>query len=606
MRKTKFTRNVVSAFAISLIGLSSVSCVDSDYDLNEDIDMTVGIGADGLKFKLGSTQKILMKNVLEVDDDFKTDASNMYYLIKKGSTSSDFNVGSFTSNLDDVYYTTESPVVDYATVVDILGFDGSAGVPVHVEKGTELVLNDPVLADGNFNYLVKDIDDDILSLERLYLEEGVKVNLKVNIENTGMDFRLKNIKNMRIHIPEFLQIADFTGGTIDGNTIVVDDRVINSAGNIEIGEVTVKSIYLGGTPISEQRTMEISSAVTYESDFVFEAASNFEVNETSEVDVSLVVSVRDKNGVAGAMSVHSAEGKFDPVIEPTIDDIDISSSLPDFLKDDDVTISVSNPTFKFISDMNEIPVQLQFNMRTTSKKNGTEMASVWIPGEETKAVLRNNKINTLYFHESQAGPYDPEGVSENADMYMIENISSLVHKLPDFIGVDLADGKVRVDNSRNSIVELNRDYDFSASYNVYVPFEFDAGLKIVYTDSIDDLHDDLQDYEADSAAVSAVIENCVPLELDLELIPLGLDGAELTCIHVDKVKVAAAEGDAPKSSEVYINIRLDNRSDLKKLDKLELRISASSINNGKLNSQQYVQAKDIRLILKGQVVCDFN
>ena len=606
MKKMKITRNLISAFAVSLLGLSYVSCVDSDYDLNEDIDMTVGLGADGLKFKLGSTQKILMKNVLEVDEDFKTDASNMYYLIKQGSTSSSFNVGTFTSNLEDVYYTTKTPVVDYATVLDILGYDGNAGTAIPVKKGTELVLRNPVLADGNFNYEVKDIDDDILSLERLYLYDGVKVKVNVKVDKNGMDFNLKKIRNMRITIPEFLEISDFTGGTIEGNTLVVSDRDIYASDNIELGEVTVKSVYLGNIPITERRTMDISSAVTYESDFVFESASDFEVNQSSEVNVSLVVGVRDNDGTAGTLSVRSAEGKFDPLIEPTVDDIDISSSLPDFLKDDDVRITVSNPTFKFISDMDEIPVQLLFNMRTASKKNGTETATVWFPGENTKAVLRNNNINTLYFHESEAGPYDPEGIAENADMYMIPNISSLVYKLPDFISVDLSDGKVKVDNSRNSLVELNRDYDFAASYSVYVPFEFDAGLKIVYTDSIVDIHDDLEDYEADSAAVSAVIENSVPLELDLELVPIGVDGAELTCIHVDKVKVAPAEGDTPKNSEVYINIRLDNRSDLKKLDQLLIRISANSINNGKLNSQQYVQAKDIRLILKGQVVCDLN
>lgn len=604
MKKTSISKTLLSAVAISLLGMSAVSCVDSDYDLNEDIDMTVGVGTDGLKFKLGSTQKILMKNVLEVDNDFKTDASNMYYLIKNGNTQSDFHIGSVSSSIEDVRYTTDAPVIDFDMIKDMI--EDLPMESVHVPQGFKIATPSPVKASGSFTYDVKDIDDDILSIERLNFHEGAKAKITLEIQNSGMMFNFLDMTDMVISLPEYLDLKGFSNGEIDGNKLIVNDikGIYNDV--VSLGEIYIRGVDLSSTSITDQGTMHLQADVAFQSSFSFIAGSAFDVDNGDVVNVSVVLSVEDNDGTPGSVSVKSAEGKFDPVIEPKVDDIAVSSSLPDFLKDDEVTISVSNPTFKFHSDMSGIPVQLAFNMRTASKKNGAETAEVWFPASDGKAVLYNNKENTLYFHQSEAGPYDPAGVAEGSDKYKVDNISDLLYKLPDFISVDLSNGKVKVDNSEVTKVELNRSYTFSADYDVYIPFQFDKGLKIVYTDSIENMRDDLQDYEADSAAVSAVVENTVPLDLDLELIPVDMNGAVLPCIHVDKVKINAAGGSAPENTEIYINIRLDNRSDLKKLDKLRFRISANSIDNGLLTSDQYIQLKDIRLILKGQVVCDLN
>ena len=603
MRNNLIIRSLVPVFAMTLLGSVMFSCVDSDYDVSEDIDMTVGLGSDGLKFKLGSTQKIMMKNVLEVDNDFKTDATNMYYLIKKGDTQYDFNVSAFSSNVDDVNYTTDSPVITYSMLTDIL--PGGAG-SIDINKGTVIDIPEPVKAAGTFKYTAEGIKDEIISVKRVSAFEGTKVKVVAKIKIQGTDFGFKDVKNMKVTFPEYLEIANFTGGSISGNTLIVNDLTNVSGDELYLGEAEFRSVNPNEKAISADRTLTLSSDVSFTSDFSFQAMSDFTVSEGDKCDVSVVFSVTDHNGNHGNVSIKSAEGRFNPVIDPAPEDIEVLSSLPDFLKDDEVTITVSNPTVKFVADMSEISVPMEFNMNATSRKNNAETANVWFPAKDSKAKLHKNMLNTLYFHESEEGPYDPEGVAGNSDKYMIDNISSLVHKLPDYINIDLSNRKVNVDNSETSYIELDRNYRFSAGYDVYVPFQFDAGLKIVYNDSIEDLHDDLQDYEADSAAVSATIENTVPLDLDLEIIPVDLGGNELSCIHIDKVKINAAKGSEPTDTEVYLNIRLDNRSDLKKLDKLMLRVSAQSIDNGLLTSEQYIQIKDIRLILKGQVVCDFN
>ena len=74
---------------------SMTSCLDKSFDLDEDIDMTMGFGSDGLSVKLGTTEKILLGDILEVDKSVKLDNANKYYLVEEGSTAVDFKVNTF-------------------------------------------------------------------------------------------------------------------------------------------------------------------------------------------------------------------------------------------------------------------------------------------------------------------------------------------------------------------------------------------------------------------------------------------------------------------------------------------------------------------------------
>ena len=148
-----------------------------------------------------------------------------------------------------------------------------------------------------------------------------------------------------------------------------------------------------------------------------------------------------------------------------------------------------------------------------------------------------------------------------------------------------------------------------------MPFEFEQGLNIVYNDSVVDMNEDLRDYEADGLRVTAVISNAVPLDLEATLVPVGVDGKVLDHISVDKVAVAAARSGegltvdaAAVDSEVTINVKFQNPADLKKLDRLRFRVAAAANapQGGALRSDQFIQVKDMRLRLTGQIIGNFN
>ena len=57
--------------------LGFTACVDNDYDLSKDIDMTVTIGGENLSIPGSNTDLITMDKILDLDpgSDVKTDAN---------------------------------------------------------------------------------------------------------------------------------------------------------------------------------------------------------------------------------------------------------------------------------------------------------------------------------------------------------------------------------------------------------------------------------------------------------------------------------------------------------------------------------------------------
>ena len=86
MKNRRFFLN--GMFVIAVAG-SLTSCIDDTYDMSKEIDMTVGLGAKGLKLNLGNSEQIMLADVLEVDEEemLETDASNLFYLVKHGDPS---------------------------------------------------------------------------------------------------------------------------------------------------------------------------------------------------------------------------------------------------------------------------------------------------------------------------------------------------------------------------------------------------------------------------------------------------------------------------------------------------------------------------------------
>lgn len=65
--------------------LWNVSCVDSKYDLDKDIDMTINVGGEYLTLPVGSTDTAFLSKIIEVEegDILQPDAATRVYHLTK-------------------------------------------------------------------------------------------------------------------------------------------------------------------------------------------------------------------------------------------------------------------------------------------------------------------------------------------------------------------------------------------------------------------------------------------------------------------------------------------------------------------------------------------
>ena len=604
----------------------TTACVDNSYDLSEDLDLTMGLGSNGLSVPMGNVEKIYLNDILSVDESVKLDAANQYYLVEDGTTNFDFTIDNVTTKVDNPTLRTDpgKPALPFNTVCEILHAAGVSSIPVPADK----IFSGEAEGTESMDFSVSDISSDIKAIHSVsFTPLKVSLNLEWFKSNAALKFDLKELKKVEITLPPILHVVEGSvseGWTLaEGNKLVAQSVAFNGANMKEIVSFMIDQTQLKDCSTIENGELSISPEVLHikmkgGADFV--STGNFTMTSNDYMDVRLYIKV----GTPGANNktnvyVTRAKGVFDPLINPDVESIDIASELPDFLQDPEVRVNVSNPTLKFnVYPKNnvQIPADVDFYATLHSIKDGQDQVS---PVEFPKYTrLYKNTSNVIYFHQD-AAPYDPTGLETDApgkkvQTKKVDNISSLINVLPDRIEVDLgangADKHIRVVGENE--VALGQKYSQVVDYTIYVPFEFKNGVTIVYTDETDGMNEDLKDYAADGIQISAEAENTIPLDLKATISAYDMNDNLIPGIQFEEVDVKAGGGTDATAVTTALTIKatLTDPNLLKKLDKLEFKINAASeaTSNAthKLVSTQYVQLKNVKLKLVGQIVADFN
>ena len=588
-------------------GLLLASCTDSDYDLSKDIDLTMGLGSQGLALKLGSTQNVYLRDFFTVDDSEMLDTlgSGMYYLIQDGQASVPVDVNEIAQT-DDIFN------VDLNADIDVLS--GGTLVPAGDVEAPGVTASEPVQVN------LKDIPEEILSIRRISPEDPIEMSIELIVDQPGRAaFGLKEMRDMKIEFPSYIYSSQYEEGT---HTISVPDRTFSGDRSFRISGIMADSIVMGGSDAFGQEVVggtlmtpddEVEN-ITMSGTFVLANGEEIQLGADERVGIRLSIAIS---------SIRTGEitGQVSPGIEPDIEPIDISSDLPDFLQDESVSLHMTNPTIRFDVQGEGLPVPLLFWGQLDSRKNtasGSESilpAPVRVPMQNTVGIPEREN-SSFYFYQGDE-PFDPS-YNARAEKYEVDNLSSLIEKLPDYIDVDLDGGKVSTDLAQLHTIQLPTHESIVLDYQVLVPFRFSGGTQIMYTDSVADMNEDLQDYSADSLFVTGVVENHIPLDLVLTLEPQGLpgfDGERPSLSHL--ISVNTVDIRAAKSSDVANNaeetsfriaLKMSDPQAVKLLDALEFRVHAASSASGsqELSSRQYMKIKDLRLRLGGQIVGDFN
>ena len=604
----------------------TTACVDNSYDLSEDLDLTMGLGSNGLSVPMGNVEKIYLSDILSVDESVKLDAANQYYLVEDGTTNFDFTIDKVTTKVDNPTLHTEAgkPALPFNTVCEILHAAGVSSIPVPADK----IFSGEAEGTESMDFSVSDISSDIKAIHSVsFTPLKVSLSLEWFKSNAALKFDLKELKKVEITLPPILHVVEGSvseGWTLaEGNKLVAQSVAFNGANMKEIVSFMIDQTQLKDCSTIENGELSISPEVLHikmKGGADFMSTGNFTMTSNDYMDVRLYIKV----GTPGANNktnvyVTRAKGVFDPLINPDVESIDIASELPDFLQDPEVRVNVSNPTLKFnVYPKNnvQIPADVDFYATLHSIKDGQDQVS---PVEFPKYTrLYKNTSNVIYFHQD-AAPYDPTGLETDApgkkvQTKKVDNISSLINVLPDRIEVDLgangADKHIRVVGENE--VALGQKYSQVVDYTIYVPFEFKNGVTIVYTDETDGMNEDLKDYAADGIQISAEAENTIPLDLKATISAYDMYDKLIPGIQFEEVDVKAGGGTNATAVTTALTIKatLTDPNLLKKLDKLEFKINAASeaTSNAthKLVSTQYVQLKNVKLKLVGQIVADFN
>ena len=600
---------VVLAPAFLLTG-----CIVDDYDSLDNIDLTVGLGSDGLGVRLGNTEKIYLDDILSVDESVKLDHNNLYYLVESGSSDFDVTIDPLTVDLNIPSLGMKMNVLEYAAVRNQFlehfpGIPVPDGLPIPILKNSEFVptgLADSKKTESTFT--VNDISADVKRINWVGFD-ATEVTLKLHQDKSNnVKFGLKQLNNVVITLPKELHVTEYPTATWKydekAHTLTQIGDLVLQGSDLNICRVKIDRADVNAV-INENHSVTINSDITMKGDVDFYVTEDFNMVPGDYVTIELeFVHTNDLN-------IREVNGRFNPNVEQETTRIDIFDDLPDFLQDEGVTVSVSNPTLKFNAQLQQIPIAFNFGATLEAVKTGEGAFNnkVTLP----QVAIENNRETTVYYYQG-AKPYDPDvnQIPANAQQKQVANLSSLIKTLPDYINVDLGNNQIGVLQDRDFTLQMGHTYRTSAVYDIYVPFEFDHELTIVYKDSTNSFGEDLEDYAAHGVRVSAKIQNTIPLALKLTLKAVDANGKEIPGVNFTPLTVKAGTGDvnSPVEEKVSIEGTLSDPYLLRKIDHIVFDVKADGSQNGdqvhQLMSTQYLRLADVSIHLTGQVIADFN
>lgn len=632
MANPLFKHLLVTGMLCAGTTLLFTGCIDDSYDLDK-VDLTMKLNTDGLGVKLGNTDLIALADILDEDETVKTEANGLYYLVKDGTSNFNVKVDNMTTSFNDTKLDMNTPVLQYNDVYEQLR---DAQIPVThgstLPIPADFEMHGSAEGDQEVDFKITDVSD-VKQVKTIDLQKS-KVALTLTEANqpASLNLGVTRLKNVRLYLPKFLGVTDVAPGweLKEGNVLVytLNGGIYNyNRNNPEICSVYLNKVVLDQTEHKgkvengniELTPAELNIRMTAEQVF-FENRAGRELSMNVGDQASVRLDIKVPNNV---LNISQVTGIFNPAIDPDNERIDVSNDLPDFLQDKEVRIVATNPTIRFHANMSTLPVGIDMRGTLTAvKENGAfENGATTKVVKLDKGVMEMGRDNYVYYCNQGNTPYDPEGAKAGAaTVKNTANIGDLITELPDYLEVDLKNNQINVKNEYYT-VQLGRDYHVDADYSVFVPFEFDRGLKVVYNDSTESMHSDLKDLSATGTLeVMADAYNTIPLELLVGLKAVDVDGNVVPVeFNTAEAHVAPGHGttytmnggvkqrsDSEVMTPIKITAKLDDKDLLSRIDKLCFNIHADATGSNKLVSTQYLKLNNIKIKLHAGVIADFN
>lgn len=627
-----------TALNVCVFSLALSACVDNDYDLSKDVDLTIQVGGD-LALPGCNTEEITLKDVFDLDE---SDPDNIiqadkdgWYALRKNGTGSNSTVNVSAVDVRDV--TSQQVLSSLNFPMAALAYAGEAESVINGDPSNLSITNDEVPLD-------------IVRIVTARPEKAIAVVAKIYFDRTGNNVKRLNLKNdFRVYIPKFLKAkldearlkvlgkegafklepATSVPSVISGQASHYDvlsfvtAQAITSDQGLElpllVEELAFDQLKAGQGILpnnSSYKKLVINDQLVL-SGTVLLKASEQDVAITDNITMMLHtdITIGDANS-AVKFRIAEVQGVVDPNIDVTVDPVSFDN-LPDFLSDDEVKMDITNPKI-FLTIRNEAPVDVNIKGTLKSFKNNARLAEVAIGKEVAEAetanaiLIKGNATTTICLSRQGKGADTSKGEVD----VKIANLNNLIETIPDEIILANIEAKVL---PKVYDFQLGQSFHVETSYQVNAPLAFGEKLNIVYRDSIDGWNEDIADNDIEVQKVEVMMQvlNKIPLAMQLHATPVDVDGNELSDIKVSDIAVIApgngllGDGSTPKASDLKVELTLKKEGAMRRLDGLKLRIEASNMGypefqNLPLNQNQTLKLDNIRIKIPGGVKLNLN
>lgn len=582
---------MLHALCIGLAATGVVGCVDHDYDLSEDIDVTIQLGGDNLTLPGSSTDQLFLSKILDLEQGSSIKAvendgeyglaKGDYVLIQDGNSSpSRFEVPEVSlSHINGSTSTTALP--------EFYNPDGQSVI----SNPTDMIHNTIRLSDDN-------VTRDLVSLESADMD----VKMKLNVRYTSSDFTGTAYveKGYTITFDKCwtVEVGDEATAqyleSVNPYTLRFKQRYGISPDHGLSARVRLVRADLTGLPAGQglyaPGKFFIENQVVSSGDVSIDVA-DLPAGSRANITVVSEISVSDAR-------LLKVRGIVDPKINISETKFDIND-IPDFLSDPENHLDLSNPQVT-LSITNNSPLPITLNGRLTSYSKGNEIAEVGIGESYGTAPVIAHANGTTDIIISRAP------VAGAADNIVVPELSTLLNTIPDLISFHDAVSKAVPQVSE---FILGSTYTFDCDYTAVIPLAFGDAMQLHYTHIDDNWDEDLEKYNFNTAVVTADVVNTIPLDMTPDAVALDAHGNDYTTIDVD-VDGTVSAGTIAQPSVTQLKITLKSTGkNISGLDGVKLLFYATandSFTGTNLNKDQAVKFENIKITLKGGVLVDLN
>lgn len=583
----KWMKGIMYCF-LFFVTMGFASCVDDQYDLDKDVDMTVTVGGD-LTIPGSSTEEITLKKIfdLEEDSNVQPDAEGNYVLSQQGETSvSDVNIGKVTVAGDEIEVNGSE---------SYLSFDEDKVLP-------DMTVTDEVDERNSFK-IDSDVTRDVVALKTAQV--NMPISFRMYYEGNAGTLYLK--KGFALTFPAYMTLV-----TDDPKVEVSDNGDVKALvfkEDTEIRKNTELAVVARVTAIDFEKMDEGMGLVerghlfmagdiraigtSYVKTSEFGSANQINLTLTTDVDID-------------EMDIFRAVAKVDPQISVSVSPVKIQN-LPDFLNDDEVSINLNDPRI-FINVTNPTPVDINLTAQLTPVKDGIMLTDKIVQiGSETEAASQVIIPGNVTDYRICIHQITDEAGIEADRIVSVPGLNRLIEKIPDEIRMEPVE-TTAVQEFKE--IELGGDYRIETDYQLETPLQFNEGTEVIYSEKMDGWGSDMEDYDFKEVVVSMKAINAIPLDLQMTADAIDVEGNILSEVSATvEGNITAGTPNQKTNSELKIILKSSSTEALHRLDGLTYRVSAKTtkeVAGTVLNENQTLKLDDIRIQIKGGITMDMN